>query len=113
MRASSLNVDRMKNSFGWLCLAATLLLMSPGVHAVRADDDKTPILPSPPAVQSEKPDREPEQRGVDPTRSKGVINLNTRGYNYGPDRPTVHQEAARAAVATKAAQTDRSPTPTE
>jgi hypothetical protein len=85
---------------GFACLAATLLLTSPGVEAVRADDgapvggalvSEAPPAPSCSAAQAE-PLARIQQQIVLPARvamnadggAGGLRMLNSRGYNYGP-----------------------------
>jgi hypothetical protein len=79
-----------KTTFGILSVGACLALMSPGITAVRADatTPATPPLDVVPAEIDGEIDSAP--RAVDPELESvpGVVNLNTRGYNYGPDRPT-------------------------
>jgi hypothetical protein len=86
-------LERVKNALGLSCLAATLLLMSPGVTIVRADEAAKPSKqPAEPAA--EVPAREmaptPEAPRADDPAAQAQhrpIVLNTRGYNYGPNRP--------------------------
>jgi len=79
---------------GSLCLLATLLLLSPGVRAVRAaDGDTATVAPGP--VCSSQPTRAraaalPSQRiEREVQASDRVVVLNTTGYNFAPtDRRT-------------------------
>ena len=86
-------LERAKTALGLACLAATLLLTSSGVTIVRADETAKPsqqaatpaveglaneTLPTPKAARAKGP------AAQDPSRP---IVLNTRGYNYGPNRP--------------------------
>jgi hypothetical protein len=85
---------------GCLCLAATLLLASPGVRVVRAADGAAATVPPGPVCSEEAPGAEAAD-GVRPAPRRGhrtapsdrVVVLNVRGYNYdagvraqGPDR---------------------------
>ena len=74
---------------GGLCLLAALLLMSPGVRAVRAaDDDTATVAPGP--VCSSHPVQPragvaalpPQQIERETAASDRVVVLNTTGYNY-------------------------------
>jgi hypothetical protein len=85
-------LDRLKTSLGILCLAASLLLMSPGVRVVWADEARPVVEPEEavPARTGDETDPAPGGEIDSPAGSPDdVIVLNTRGYNYGPDRPTV------------------------
>ena len=86
-------LERVRNALGFSCLAAALLLTSPGVTIVRADESAKPsklgaensvIQPA-----NQKAPTRPVPRAGDPApqAEQGAIVLNTRGYNYGPDRP--------------------------
>ena len=117
MSETRASLQHLRTCLGFCCLVAILLLWSPGVQTVRAGDDPSPASPSPELEpQKEKPlavvpariDEEIEMapRAPDPRAeaASGVVVLNTRGYNYGPDRPTsrpraVHVPAAPAAEA--------------
>jgi len=126
MHACNLITDRLKNTLGCLCLAASLLLFSPGVHVVRAEDGNSPASPEAadariqseaqkPAIVPARPGEEAEMapRIVDrgPAGRNDVINLNTRGYNYGPDRPTVAPGMARASLEAAKAKAPSAPAP--
>ena len=117
MSETRASLQQLRTCLGFCCLVAIFLLWSPGVQTVRAGDDPSPASPSPESdPQKEKPlavvparsdaDIEMAPRDPDPRAESvsEVIVLNTRGYNYGPDRPTsrpraVHLPAAPAAEA--------------
>jgi len=87
-------LERVKTALGLSCLAATLLLMSPGVTIVRADEAAQPSKQSTePAVEVPARDKmvpPPKAPRVDDPAAQAQdrpIVLNTRGYNYGPNRP--------------------------
>ena len=104
---------------------ATLTLAWPGVQAVRADETPAAASETAPAAVPGAAKAAPKAKVV-PARRDGeivsaprvenprqpgpddVITLNTRGYNYGPDRPTVRPELLKrpAAPAAPAAQDD-------
>lgn len=98
---------------GTLALVATFLLLSPGVRAVRADE---PAPPAEPMAEEALPGAVADEmkafpREVDPKAAaeSGDVVLNTRGYNYGPDRPTVRPSLRRkltAPAAPDASKTD-------
>lgn len=108
----------VKTSFGLSCLVGTLLLMSSGVSAVRADEavaDAEQVVPDsqPLVIVPARKDGEVEMapRTVDPAAeaARGSVVLNTRGYNYGPNRPTarpVRGSAPAAIDSSDAAKTD-------
>jgi len=81
---------------GSLCLLATLLLLSPGVRAVRAaDGDTATVAPGPVCSSQPVPTRAraaalPSQRiEREVQASDRVVVLNTTGYNFAPtDRRT-------------------------
>lgn len=97
-------LENCLNGLGLIALALCLMLSLPGVEIARAETGTKPASqPAAPAaarqpvtatevfVAAEREgelDRAP--RAADPRReARGeVITLNTRGYNYGPDRPT-------------------------
>lgn len=98
-------IEKCLNGLGIIALALCLLLMSPGLEIARAETgepratEKTVVAPAPASAHVEtrvfvaaEKDGELERapRAEDPRReARGdVITLNTRGYNYGPDRPT-------------------------
>jgi hypothetical protein len=95
---------------GMLALVGCFVLLSPGVRIVRADEAEKPAGPVAategvrvvPALRDGKIAVLP--RFEDPTEEQrsGVLVLNTRGYNYGPERPTVHPELAPAGPASPA-----------
>jgi hypothetical protein len=94
--------NRWTTAAGLFCLAASLLLSSTGVRAVRAEGAEEALMsidpklearlePSPPAQPAPPPrvvtpPPEVEHRPGEPAveTQPGVIVLNTRGYNYGP-----------------------------
>ena len=98
------NLRRWKTRLGLLCLAVSFLLWSPGVRTVRAGEDPPQAGPgsasqqaAPAAVvpahsngQIEMAPRPPDPRAE---AAGVVVVLNTRGYNYGPNRPTVRPQA--------------------
>jgi hypothetical protein len=114
MEERSASISRLTTSLGRLlgaiCLGASLLLMSPGVATVRAESgsadsnpelEPAPKVPAPPIrVEPARVDGEiesaprAERRSPSPARD-GIV-LNTRGYNYGPDRPTIQPVLAPA-----------------
>lgn len=84
---------------GFICLAATLLLTSFGVTAVRADDAAPLVSEAPPAASCSAAQAKPpvtpvsiQQQIVSPDRvamnvdeaNGAFLMLNNRGYNYGP-----------------------------
>jgi hypothetical protein len=90
---------------GCLCLLAALLLMSPGVRAVRAaDGDTATVAPGP--VCSSRPDQlragvaalPPHGIDREMTASDRIVVLNSTGYNYAPGgrRPAVAPSAPPA-----------------
>ena len=97
-------IEKCLNALGLVALALCLMLSLPGIEIARADTAAPPA--SPPSVQEKasnpggptgvfvaaETDGELEMapRALDPRgEARGeVITLNTRGYNYGPDRPT-------------------------
>lgn len=87
-------LERVRNALGLSCLAGTLLLMSPGVTIVRANEAAKPAKQgAETAVMQPANQKAPTQRvprSDDPAlqAQEGPIVLNTRGYNYGPNRPT-------------------------
>ncbi|MBJ22895.1 MAG: hypothetical protein CL933_26090 [Deltaproteobacteria bacterium] len=94
-------MNRMRTLTGVLCVFGCLLLLSPGVRTVRAEDGEEtlmsidPVLEAkrarPPAAQPPAAVARVPEEGVEPDRPgapanevrPGVIVLNTRGYNYG------------------------------
>jgi hypothetical protein len=99
----------VRDSLGWACLAASLLLLSTGVRVVRAGNEDPAALVStdparvealereqtevPPAAPSPSPrpkvpppraEVRPRADGTVADPASGVVVLNTRGYNYGP-----------------------------
>jgi hypothetical protein len=105
-------LQRVKTCLGLGALVACFLLWSPGVSTVRAGDDSSPPQPqvtpkaAPPVPLAVVPARRNGQiemapRAPDPRAEAtgDVIVLNTRGYNYGPDRPTVRPEAVHLPAA--------------
>ncbi len=91
---------------GCLCLLAALLLMSPGVRAVRAaDGDAATVAPGP--VCSSHPVQPragvaalpPQRIEREMAASDRIVVLNTRGYNFGlrGRRPAAAQPAPPAA----------------
>jgi hypothetical protein len=108
--------ERVKAAFGLLSVAAMLLLLSPGVRAVRAAGPEaaapaaqsqcsaTSRSPADPEVQAfiAELQREQLQRAATlPPGDGGIVVLNNRGYNYGPpagiELDTIRAEAAGAA----------------
>ena len=86
-------LERVRNALGLSCLAATLLLTSPGVTIVRADETAKPskvgaeTAVMQPAKQQAPTKRVPRAGDPAPQAQQDAIVLNTRGYNYGPNRP--------------------------
>lgn len=95
---------------GTLCVAATFLLLSPGVRIARAEDPPAPpqaspaAAPSPAPAQAEAPKASPFVKAEDVEQARrpgvsgietapGVVVLNTRGYNYGPPPTPLAPEA--------------------
>jgi len=95
--------DRIATTLGALSLLATLLLISPGVRAVRAEDGElrvngvdpaleaelevaapAPVPPAAPKSVSPSPSPSPSPDGAGADLPPDVRVLNTRGYNYGP-----------------------------
>jgi hypothetical protein len=85
--------DRLMTGTGLFCLMASLLLGSPGVRAVRAEDApevgpvggrglEVPVEGAAPTAPAVPPTSDP---GLARKPAAGdVIVLNSRGYNYGP-----------------------------
>lgn len=100
---------RLADVLGFVCLIASLLLMSLGVRTARADGEAlksvdpvrveaerqkavakpAPAPPPPPDASAQKPGLPAIE--VQP----GVIVLNTRGYNYGPPPSAIDPAAMR------------------
>lgn len=91
--------DRIATTLGALSLLATLLLISPGVRAVRAEDGELRVNGVDPALEAELevaapapvPPAAPKSVAPSPSPDAAVADLpsdvrvlNTRGYNYGP-----------------------------
>jgi hypothetical protein len=95
--------DRIATTLGALSLLATLLLISPGVRAVRAEGEELPVngvdpafeaqlevaAPAPVPSAAPKPvapsaSPSPSHDGTGTGLPPDVRVLNTRGYNYGP-----------------------------
>jgi hypothetical protein len=89
---------RLRTIAGFLSLAGTLLLTSPGVKLVRAEDAGPPPAPataSGPSCRVDAPTASPEVAALiarlreqaaaqaNSSREDFVV-LNNRGYNYGP-----------------------------
>ena len=122
MRATSGLSERIGNFIGSLFMLACLILLSSGVSVVRADEAQGGVTASAPsetaAVGPANPVIIPPKasdviesaprayRPAEPGPGGGIV-LNTRGYNYGPDRPTIRPQM------TVPAATQPSPTPTE
>lgn len=97
---------RVGNTGGAACLIAALLLLSPGVRVVRAEDGApvsvAPVATIAPAAPTAYPtvhvdDVENARRpGVPAIEiAPGVLVLNTRGYNYGPPPTPLAPEAMK------------------
>jgi hypothetical protein len=76
---------------GSLCLLATLLLLSPGVRAVRAADGDTATVAPGPVCSSQPVEARAGVAALPPQRierampaSDRVVVLNTSGYNFAP-----------------------------
>jgi hypothetical protein len=83
---------------GFLSLAGTLLLTSPGVKLVRAEDADPPPAPAAAQGPSCREDAPPASPGIAALKARlrqqaasqanssdeDVVVLNNRGYNYGP-----------------------------
>jgi hypothetical protein len=113
MSETRTSLQRWKTGLGLFCLVLTFLLWSPGVRTVRAGDVAPQTSPG-------SAEQEPAAAVVEPARSDGqiemaprvsdpraeavggVVVLNTRGYNYGPDRPTVRPRAVQQPAASEA-----------
>jgi hypothetical protein len=118
-----MSANRNRRAFFWISvgpasLAVSLLLAMVCVGIVHAEGE---LECSPPDVVAEE---RPPVRVVPATGPEGeiemaprgsiepggaasdVVVLNTRGYNYGPDRPTVRPEAAAAPAAPAASPQD-------
>ena len=94
--------ETLRSAFGLAALVGCFVLTSPGVRVVRADGP-SPAPASAPAegrleVVVEEVDGRVESapRMPDPTAeaAEDVVVLNTRGYNYGPDRPIARPRLA-------------------
>ena len=123
-------LDRIRTTVGLFCLAATLILSSGGVRAVRAEEGDgirsidpaltaaqearavrgpkaaKPSLVDANAVAPPKPDStDPaalDRAGINAVEvSPGIIVLNTDGYNYGPPAGDVDPAAARVESLTR------------
>lgn len=103
--------ERVKTSLGLVCLMATMLLLSSGINAVRAEETESEVSPAlvepqPLDVVPARKDGEIEMapRAIDPAAeaARGPIVFNTRGYNYGPNRPTARPVAAPTPAPTPA-----------
>jgi len=69
---------------GAVCVALTLLL-SGGVSLARAESPEEPLMSVDPALVTPAAEREATAPAPVPAAvAQGVIQLNTRGYNYGP-----------------------------
>ncbi len=91
---------------GCLCLLAALLLMSPGVRAVRAADGDSAVVAPGPVCSSRPVQPRAGVAALPPQRiereiaaSDRIVVLNTRGYNFAPGgrRPAAAQPAPPAA----------------
>jgi hypothetical protein len=105
--------DATRTCLGLASLVATLLLLPIGVEAVRAEDEEPVAISADeasaplgfvPAVAEGEIEQAP--RAMDPRAedAPGVIVLNTRGYNYGPARPTARPQVAPPAAVPPAAE---------
>lgn len=113
MSETRTSLQRWKTGLGLLCLVLTFLLWSPGVRTVRAGDGPSQVSPgsaaqelAAAAVEPARSDGQIEMapRVPDPRAEAvgGVVVLNTRGYNYGPNRPTVRPRAVERPAAAEA-----------
>ncbi len=103
--------ERWSDALGLIALVASLLLLPLGVESVRAEDEspapaqeaRAPEADEKTGPRAEEGRIEAAPRAVDPRRESrpGVVVLNTRGYNYGPDRPTVRPELPSPPAAPK------------
>ena len=103
MSQTRTNPQRSKTWLGFSCLVLSFLLWSPGVRTVRAGEDPLQasepqtaaplaVVPAPTDGQIEMTARAPDPR-TEAAGGGGV--LDTRGYNYGPDRPTSRPQAVQ------------------
>ena len=100
--------ETVKTFLGLASLVASFFLLPMGVAVVRAEDAVAPAVDSPveaaapPGVVPLETEGQIESapRPLDPRTESapGVIVLNTRGYNYGPERPTAQPQAAPPAA---------------
>ena len=95
---------RLRTIVGLLSLAGTLLLTSPGVKLVRAEEAAPPPAPAAAQGPSCRADKPPSSPGIAAltaklrqqaaaqanSSSEDVVVLNNRGYNYGPP-PSLEQ----------------------
>jgi hypothetical protein len=97
----------------------TLLLLSPGVHAVRADDSSETTIGVEPTAETRDAAKPPVAAMAAPARDAkapdavepagpsavevdpDVIVLNTRGYNYGPPPDQLDPAALRDEAKTR------------
>lgn len=89
---------KARTAAGFLSLAATLLLSSPGVKLVRAEDADPPPAPAAAEGPTCRADAPPTAAGVAEliararqqattqanSSNEDFVVLNNRGYNYGP-----------------------------
>ena len=112
-------LQNVVNGLGLLALVACLLLSVPGIETARAGNEtRSPVRTPSKDASPDAPDvfvpaerdgqLEMAPRRVDPrTEGRGdVITLNTRGYNYGPDRPTARPVLSTAPAAAAPASPD-------
>jgi hypothetical protein len=98
---------RLADAIGFVCLIASLLLMSLGVRTARADGEALRSV-DPVRVEAERqkavaksapvpvPAPSAQRPGVPAIEAQpGVIVLNTRGYNYGPPPAAIDPAAMR------------------
>ena len=96
--------ETLRTASGLAALVACFGLLSPGVRVVQADEPAPAAEAAPAAEPAPEVVIVPAQRDGEievlprfdaPSEEEraGVLVLNTRGYNYGPERPTVRPEA--------------------
>ena len=102
MSAIRTSLQRRKTGLGLSCLVMSLLLWSPGVRTVRAEENseqqpsEVVVVPAVRDGQIEMSPRAPDARAE---AVNGVVVLNTRGYNYGPNRPTARPQVEQVPTA--------------
>ncbi len=98
--------EKVKTAIGGTALVAMVLLLSPGVHLVKAGESELQLESSEAAACSDPSlsANAPRRVNLNSLRSrvasgspepKNIVVLNGRGYNYVPARPADALEATR------------------